>query len=73
LPLRARNLLGYRLVAARYQVRTAVEPEQAGQLDDGAGPVVRPYVLTGGRAWPTGKRIDLIALAAAIHGRRRSG
>jgi len=45
-----------------------VEPEQAGQLDDDAGPVVRPYALTGGRAWPAGKSIDLIALAAAIDG-----
>jgi Protein of unknown function (DUF742) len=37
-------------------------------LDDDAGPVVRPYALTGGRTRPIGKSIDLIALVSAIRG-----
>ena len=37
-------------------------------LDDDAGPVVRPYALTGGRTRPIGKSIDLIALVTAIRG-----
>ena len=34
-------------------------------LDRGAGPVVRPYALTGGRTRPTGEAIDLLALVAS--------
>jgi Protein of unknown function (DUF742) len=30
-------------------------------LDRNAGPVVRPYALTGGRTRPTGEIIDLLA------------
>jgi hypothetical protein len=33
--------------------------------DRGAGPVVRPYALTGGRTRPTGETIDLLALVAS--------
>ena len=33
-----------------------------------AGPVVRPYALTGGRTRPTGETIDLIALVSAVRG-----
>jgi hypothetical protein len=33
--------------------------------DRGAGPVVRPYALTGGRTRPTGEVIDLLALVAS--------
>jgi hypothetical protein len=33
--------------------------------DRGAGPVVRPYALTGGRTRPTGEAIDLLALVAS--------
>jgi len=33
--------------------------------DRGAGPVVRPYALTGGRTRPTGEIIDLLALVAS--------
>ena len=34
-------------------------------LDQGAGPVVRPYALTGGRTRPTGGTIDLLALVTS--------
>jgi Protein of unknown function (DUF742) len=32
------------------------------RIDRDAGPVVRPYALTGGRTRPTGESIDLLAL-----------
>jgi hypothetical protein len=35
-------------------------------LDRDAGPVVRPYAVTGGRTQPRGERLDLIAVVAAI-------
>jgi hypothetical protein len=31
-----------------------------------AGPVVRPYALTGGRTRPSGERFDLLALVCAV-------
>jgi hypothetical protein len=34
-------------------------------LDRNAGPVVRPYALTGGRTKPTGETIDLLALVTS--------
>ncbi len=34
-------------------------------LDRDAGPVVRPYALTGGRTRPTGETVDLLALVAS--------
>jgi hypothetical protein len=34
-------------------------------LDRDAGPVVRPYALTGGRTRPTGEIIDLLALVSS--------
>ncbi|HXB49426.1 MAG TPA: DUF742 domain-containing protein [Streptosporangiaceae bacterium] len=34
-------------------------------LDRDAGPVVRPYALTGGRTRPTGEIVDLLALVAS--------
>jgi hypothetical protein len=37
-------------------------------LDDEAGPVVRPYALTGGRTRPSGESFDLIALVSVIGG-----
>jgi Protein of unknown function (DUF742) len=36
-------------------------------LDRGAGPVVRPYALTGGRTRPTGDTIDLLALVTSTN------
>jgi hypothetical protein len=35
------------------------------RIDRDAGPVVRPYALTGGRTRPTGEVIDLLALVAS--------
>jgi len=37
-------------------------------LDHDAGPVVRPYALTGGRTRPSGESIDLIAMVSAMRG-----
>jgi Protein of unknown function (DUF742) len=34
-------------------------------LDREAGPVVRPYAVTGGRTQPRGERLDLISVVAA--------
>jgi hypothetical protein len=34
-------------------------------LDSDAGPVVRPYAVTGGRVHPTGAKIDLLAFVVA--------
>jgi Protein of unknown function (DUF742) len=35
-------------------------------LDRDAGPVVRPYAMTGGRTQPRGERLDLISVVVAI-------
>jgi hypothetical protein len=37
-------------------------------VDQDAGPVVRPYALTGGRTRPTGESFDLLALVCAVRG-----
>lgn len=37
-----------------------------GWYDDAAGPVVRPYALTGGRTHYAGGEFDLVALIAAV-------
>jgi hypothetical protein len=37
-------------------------------IDQDAGPVVRPYALTGGRTRPAGERFDLLALVCAVRG-----
>jgi hypothetical protein len=37
-------------------------------LDEEAGPVVRPYALTGGRTRPVGATFDLLALVCAVRG-----
>jgi hypothetical protein len=37
-------------------------------VDQDAGPVVRPYALTGGRTRPTGETFDLLALVCAVRG-----
>jgi hypothetical protein len=37
-------------------------------LDAKAGPVVRPYALTGGRTRPTGERFDVLAVVCTIPG-----
>jgi Protein of unknown function (DUF742) len=35
-------------------------------VDDDAGPVVRPYALTGGLTRPSGQRLDLLDMACAV-------
>jgi hypothetical protein len=37
-------------------------------LDRDAGPVVRPYALTGGRTRPSGEKFDLVSMVVAIRG-----
>jgi hypothetical protein len=37
-------------------------------LDHDAGPVVRPYALTGGRTRPSGESFDLIAVVSVVAG-----
>lgn len=37
-------------------------------VDEDAGPVVRPYALTGGRTRPVGASFDLLALVCAVRG-----
>jgi hypothetical protein len=37
-------------------------------VDEDAGPVVRPYALTGGRTRPVGESFDLLALVCAVRG-----
>jgi hypothetical protein len=39
-------------------------------LDRDAGPVVRPYALTGGRTRPSGETFDLVSMVVAIRGSR---
>jgi len=36
-------------------------------LDGDAGPVVRPYALTGGLTRPSGQRLDLLDMVRAVH------
>jgi hypothetical protein len=35
-------------------------------LDNDAGPVVRPYALTGGQTRPSGQRLDLLDMVRAV-------
>lgn len=39
-------------------------------LDAEAGPVIRPYALTGGRTKPAGQSFDLITMITAVRGAR---
>ena len=43
-----------------------MQPSDGGWLDQDAGPVVRPYALTGGRTRPSGQRFDLLDLVRAV-------
>jgi Protein of unknown function (DUF742) len=45
-----------------------VLPPDGQWVDSEAGPVVRPYALTGGRTRPAGERFDLLALICAVRG-----
>jgi hypothetical protein len=49
-----------------------MHPAEDRWLDEEAGAVVRPYALTRGRTRPTGGRLDLIALIAAVPGAEAS-
>ena len=39
-------------------------------LDRDAGPVVRPYAVTGGRTRPSGEAFDLVTMVTAVRGIR---
>jgi Protein of unknown function (DUF742) len=45
---------------------TAVQPSESEWLDQDAGPVVRPYALTGGLTRPSGQRFDLLDMVRAV-------
>lgn len=45
---------------------TAVQPLDGEWVDQDAGPVVRPYALTGGMTRPAGQRFDLLDLVRAV-------
>jgi hypothetical protein len=45
---------------------TAVQPSDGEWVDQDAGPVVRPYALTGGMTRPSGQRFDLLDLVRAV-------
>jgi Protein of unknown function (DUF742) len=49
---------------------TAVQPVGSEWLDQEAGPVVRPYALTGGLTRPSGQRFDLLDMVGLV---RRAG
>jgi hypothetical protein len=48
-----------------------MQPPDSQWVDQDAGPVVRPYALTGGRTRPVGERFDLLALVCAVRGVKR--
>ena len=54
--------------AAQPRRVTPVQPPDSEWLDQDAGPVVRPYALTGGRTRPVGERFDLLALVTRGRG-----
>jgi hypothetical protein len=43
-----------------------VQPSHGEWVDQDAGPVVRPYALTGGLTRPSGQRLDLLDLVRAV-------
>jgi hypothetical protein len=45
---------------------TAVRPFDSEWLDQDAGPVVRPYALTGGLTRPSGQRFDLLDMVGVV-------
>jgi hypothetical protein len=44
----------------------AVQPSEGEWLDRDAGPVVRPYALTGGLTRPSGQRFDLLDMVGVV-------
>jgi Protein of unknown function (DUF742) len=45
---------------------TPVQPPDGEWLDQDAGPVVRPYALTGGLTRPSGQRFDLLDMVGLV-------
>jgi hypothetical protein len=45
---------------------TSVQPSRGGWVDQDAGPVVRPYALTGGLTRPSGQRLDLLDMVRCV-------
>ena len=45
---------------------SAADPADSVWLDEGAGPVVRPYAMTRGRTRPSNGEFDLISIIVAI-------
>ena len=45
---------------------TPVQPFESEWLDQDAGPVVRPYALTGGLTRPSGQRFDLLDMVGVV-------
>jgi len=45
---------------------TTVQPFDTEWLDQDAGPVVRPYALTGGLTRPSGQRFDLLDMVGVV-------
>jgi hypothetical protein len=45
-----------------------VSPADDRWLDRDAGPIVRPYALTGGRTRPSGQTFDLMTMVTAVPG-----
>ena len=45
---------------------TPVQPSDREWFDADAGPVVRPYALTGGLTRPSGQRFDLLDLVGVV-------
>src|SRR5262249_37193764 len=53
---------------ARVEAPDPVEPTTAHDwLDQDAGPVVRPYTVTGGRARPAAGKLDLLSYVEALY------
>jgi hypothetical protein len=48
-------------------------PAEDRWLDRDAGPIVRPYALTGGRTRPAGEAFDLTSMITAVRGAQASG
>lgn len=45
---------------------TMTSPDDRSWVDEDAGPLVRPYAMTGGRTQPINRALDLIALVVAV-------
>jgi Protein of unknown function (DUF742) len=49
-----------------------MSPAEDRWLDRDAGPIVRPYALTGGRTRPAGQTFDLMSMITAVRGLQAS-